>query len=204
MVQRTLASTACASIASGVELRIEILQSGQYAFDEKLNPRMLPCAAQPRVDRCGYSAAIRVAKHDEKGRVQMPPRILQTPRDFRRQDISRDADDEQLAEPSVENELRRYSGITAAQDGGIGMLPLGEFSENFLLHRWKSRRASDKPRIPRFQALQGVVGIPCGIGNQTHTGSSSLHYSWLEPPPSAALNLRESRPCHGSVRLVDR
>jgi hypothetical protein len=44
------------------------------------------------------------------------------------------------------------------------MLPLGEFSENFLLYRWKSRRAGDKPRVPRFQALQGVVGLKSGIG----------------------------------------
>src|SRR6187402_2175529 len=131
---------------------------------------MLPCAAQPRLDRCCYRAAIRVAKHDEEKRVQMPPRILQTPPNFRREDISRDANDEQLAEPGIENQLWRYPRITATQDGGIGILPLGEFSENFLLHRWKSRRPGDKSRVPRFQALQGVVGTPSGIGNHAHVG----------------------------------
>src|SRR4030095_5350336 len=104
---------------------------------------MLPCAAQPGFDRCRYSTAIRMAEHDEEQRLQMPPRILQTPSDFRRQDISRDADDEQLAESGVENQLRRYSGITATQDRRIGVLPLCEISEDLLLHRGKSRRACD-------------------------------------------------------------
>jgi hypothetical protein len=131
-------------------LRLDILQSGRDAFDEKLNPRMLPCAAQPRVDRCGYSAAIRMAEHDEKRRAQMPPRVLQAPRDFRREDISRDADDEQVTQPGVENQLRRYPGITATQDRGMRMLPLGEFSENFLLHLGKPRRAGYEPRVPGF------------------------------------------------------
>jgi hypothetical protein len=151
-------------------LRIDILQSGQDAFDEKLNPRMLPCTAQPRLDRCGYSAAIRVAKHDEEQRLQMPPRILQTPRDFQREHISCDADNEQLAESGVEDQLGRHARIAATQDGGIGMLPLGKISENFLLHRWKSRRPGDKSRVPCFQALQGVLGTPSGIGNHAHAG----------------------------------
>src|SRR6476661_10615501 len=131
---------------------------------------MLPCTAQPRLDRCGYSAAIRVTEHNEERRVQMTARVLQAARDFRRQDISSDTDDEQLAEPSVENQLWRYPGITAAQDGGIWMLPLTKFSEDLLLQRRKSRRTRDKPSVPRFQTLQGIVGIPSGIGNHAHTG----------------------------------
>ena len=150
------------------EFGIEILQSGQDAFNQKLNPRKLPCAPQPRVDRCGYSAAIRVAEHDEKGSVQMTARILQAARDLRREHISRDADDEQLAEAGIENQLRRYPRITATQDRGIGTLSLCEFSENFFLHRGKSRPAGDKPRVALFQALQGFVGRRSGIGNRAH------------------------------------
>ena len=143
---------------------------------------MLPCAAQPRVDRCGYSAAIRVAKHYEKRHVQMPSRILQTSPNFRREDISRDADDEQLAKPGIENQLWRYPRIAATQDRRIGMLPLGKISEDLLLHGRKSRRPGDKSRIPRFQELQGVLGIPSGIGNHAHTGG--LGATLILAPPT--------------------
>jgi len=50
------------------------------------------------------------------------------------------------------------------------MLPLGEISEDLLLHRRKSRRSGDKPCVSLFQALQGVVGLPSGIRSRAHAG----------------------------------
>ena len=129
---------------------------------------MLPCAAQPRVDGCGYSAAVRVAEHDEKGRVQMAARILQAACDFRRQHISRYADDEQLTESGIENQLCWHARITATQNRRVGTLPLDEISEDLLLHRRKCRRACDKSRVALFQPLEGVVGRGSGIGNRAH------------------------------------
>ena len=111
-----------------------------------------------RVDRCGDSAAIRVAEHDEKRRVQMPARVLQAPRDFRREDISRDADDEQLAKAGVEDQLGRHPGVAATEDGGIRMLALKEICEDLLLHGGESRGPGDEPFIACFEAQQCFVG----------------------------------------------
>ena len=105
----------------------------------------------------------------------------------------------------VENQLRWYLGITATQDRGVGMLPLCEFSENFFAHRRKSRHAGDKPRVPRFQALQGVVGIPPRIRNCARVGGVVAALTLASPTTRAqVLSPRESRPCRGSGRPVDR
>jgi hypothetical protein len=81
MVQRTLASTACASIASGVSCESISSSPGQDAFDEKPeSANAAVCRAAGSI-AAGYSAAIRVAEHDEKRRVQMAgPRIAGSPR----------------------------------------------------------------------------------------------------------------------------
>ena len=39
----------------------------------------------------------------------MTPGVLQAPCDFRRHHIPRDADDEQLAKPGIEDQLRRHA-----------------------------------------------------------------------------------------------
>jgi len=140
------------------ELRIEIGQSGQDGINEKLNPRVLPFAMDARVDRCGDCAAICVAKHYEKGRLQMAARVLQAPRDFRRYHISRDADDEQLAKAGVEDQLGRHPGVAATEDGGIRMLALKEICEDLLLHGRESRGPGDESFIARFESQQCFVG----------------------------------------------
>ena len=140
------------------ELRIEIGQSGQDGINEKLNPRVLPCAMDARVDRCGDCAAICVAEDDEERRLQMAARVLQAPRDFRRYHISRDADDEQLAKAGVEDQLGWHPGVAATEDGGIRMLALKEICEDLLLHGRESRGPGDESFIARFEAQQCFVG----------------------------------------------
>jgi hypothetical protein len=140
------------------ELRIEIGQSGQDGINEKLNPRVLPCAMDARVDRCGDCAAICVAEDDEERRLQMAARVLQAPRDFRRYHISRDADDEQLAKAGVEDQLGWHPGVAATEDGGIRMLALKEICEDLLLHGGQSRGPGDESFIARFEAQQCFVG----------------------------------------------
>src|SRR4029434_917434 len=97
---------------------------------------MLPCAVQPRLDRCRYSTAIRVAEHDEERRVQMTARILQTPSDLRREHISRDANDEQLAEAGAEHQLARHSRVAATQDRRVVILRLARITEFLLSPRF--------------------------------------------------------------------
>ena len=161
------------------ELRIEIGQSGQDGINEKLNPRMLPCAMDARVDRCGDCAAICVAEDDEERRLQMAARVLQAPYDFRRYHISRDPDDEQVTKAGIEDQLGWHAGVAATENGGIRMLALKEICEDLLLHGGESRGPGDKPRVPRFQALQGVAGRRCGIGNRAHAGYQSKNWARL-------------------------
>ena len=63
---------------------------------------------QSRLDSSGDRAAIRVAEDDKERRFQVATGVLQAPCDFRRHDISGYADDEQLAEAGVEDQLGRH------------------------------------------------------------------------------------------------
>lgn len=49
-----------------------------------MNLETLPRAVHPRVERRVHGTAKRVAQHDEEWRLQIPARVLQTPRDFGR------------------------------------------------------------------------------------------------------------------------
>jgi hypothetical protein len=111
-----------------------------------------------RVDRSGDCAAICVAEDDEERRLQMAARVLQAPRDFRRDHISRDADDEQLTKSGVEDQLGWHPGVAATEDGGVRVLALKEICEDLLLHGGESRRPGDESFIARFEAQQCFVG----------------------------------------------
>ena len=67
--------------------------------------------------------------------------------DCRTDDIAGDANHEQLAEAGVEDELRGNARIAAADDGGVGTLPLRELRQDFLLH---GREAAAPRRIVRY------------------------------------------------------
>ena len=58
-----------------------------------------------------------------------------------------------IPEAGVEDQLRRYPGITATQDRGIRMLTFEEFDEHLLLNGREARAAGDEALIACFQAL---------------------------------------------------
>jgi len=68
------------------------------------------------------------------------------------QNVSRHADDTQLAKPRIEDQFGRHPRIAAAQDCRIGMLALGEISEDFLLHGWESRGPGDETFVSPFES----------------------------------------------------
>ena len=55
--------------------------------------------------RCSSPRRSLVAEHDEERRVQVKRRVLQRAHDLGRDDVARDAHDEQLAETCVEEQL---------------------------------------------------------------------------------------------------
>jgi hypothetical protein len=110
-----------------------------------------------------------VPEHHEERRAQMASGVLQAARYFRRHDIPGDADDEQFAESSIENQLRRHSRIAATEDGRIRMLALCEIGDDFPLHCRKSRLADDESFVPCFEAQQGFVGWQREFLVRTHT-----------------------------------
>ena len=110
----------------------------------------MPCSFG--VDRRGDGTAIRVAEHEEERRLQMATRVLQASCDFRRNHVSRNADDEQFAEAGSENQLGRNPRIAATQNGRVGMLAFCEIGENFFLRGREMRRPGDESLIARFEA----------------------------------------------------
>ena len=78
--------------------------------------------------RGGHCAAHLVAHDDEQRGVQMSGRILDA-RDLRiTGNVARDPNVEEIAKTLVEDDLRRYTGIGAAQHDRVGMLPRRKFA----------------------------------------------------------------------------
>jgi hypothetical protein len=83
--------------------------------------------------------------------------VLQRAHDLGRDHVARDAHDEQLAEVRVEQKLGRHARIAAADDGGVGLLLLGELGEDFLLYRREARAPVQEALISRLQTRQRLV-----------------------------------------------
>jgi hypothetical protein len=88
----------------------------------------------------------------------MLKRILHASRDFGGKHISGDADNEESAKTSVENQFGRYPRIAAAQDRRVRLLALREICEHFLLNGGNLRGASNKSLVARLEFQQGFIG----------------------------------------------
>src|SRR5262245_48433518 len=82
-------------------------------------------------------AAPLVAKDHEQRCLQMAAGVLQTARDLWREHVAGHADDEQLAEPGVEDQFGGHARITAAQDGRKRPLSSGEICQGLTRYGWQ-------------------------------------------------------------------
>ena len=67
-----------------------------------------------------------MAEHDDEPRVELLGRELDAADLRRRDDVAGDADDEQVAEPLIEDDLGRHARVGAAEHDRERLLPLGE------------------------------------------------------------------------------
>ena len=76
---------------------------------------------------CTIAGLQEVRRRDVVDVHQEPrPKREQAPRDFRRENIARDAHDEEIAARRIESVLRRDPRVGAAQNSGVGILPAGQ------------------------------------------------------------------------------
>ena len=115
-----------------------------------------PCALGRQ--RGLHGAAAFVTEHDEQRRVQVHRGVLQRAHDFSGDHVAGDADDEQLAEPRVEDQLGRHARVAAAEDRRVRLLALGELGENLLLHGREPRLAADETLVARDEARKRLIG----------------------------------------------
>ena len=101
-------------------------------------------------------AALRVAEHDDEARAEALRGELDAADLRRRDDVAGDADDEQVAEPLVEDDLGRHARVGAAEDDRERLLAGGELcAARFACQRIVAADVGDEPAVAVSKALQG-------------------------------------------------
>ena len=103
-----------------------------------------------------------MTEHHEQRRLQIRPRVLQAPRNLRREDVAGHADHEQFSQAGIENPLGRHAGIAATEDRRVGSLGLGEIGQRVPPERGTVRLAPEEPLIPIDQPSQRLIGRGSG------------------------------------------
>ena len=114
-------------------------------------------AAQLRFEGGADRAAAAVTEHHEERSLQVHAGVLQRAHDLRGDHVAGHADDEQLAEAGVEDELRRDARVAAAEDGRVRLLSLRQVGKNLFLHGRKARFAAHEPLVPLDEPRQRLI-----------------------------------------------
>ena len=115
------------------------------------------------LDRGFDGTASLVAEHDEKRRVQVGARILHAAHDLRRNHVSGDTNDEELAEIGIEDQFGRNARIAASENGRVGLLPFREIGERLFADGGKARFALTKSGVSFEEPLQCLIGGHDGL-----------------------------------------
>ena len=114
-----------------VELRrcfriLEIADVVLDSLDERVEIDILPLRRQAAIDRRVDGAAVLVAHHHDQLRVSLHHRILDAGQRILIGHVARHANNEEVADGVVENELRRYATVRATEDrhGRVLMLAM--------------------------------------------------------------------------------
>ena len=104
-------------------------RAGHDAVHEDLDAGELERSAAARVERGRDGPTPFVPQHHKQRRAQMGAGVLEGASHFAGDHVARHAYDEQVAEAGIEHQLRGHAGITAAEDGGEGLLAARERGE---------------------------------------------------------------------------
>jgi hypothetical protein len=105
MDQRTLPSTAALSCLSGGKPRVDVLQPWLDHAHEGLDPLGPVRPLELSVQSGGHRPTPLVPEDHQQRDVQVIPRVLEAAHHVGRDDVTGDADDEQVAEALVEDQL---------------------------------------------------------------------------------------------------
>ena len=99
-----------------------------------------------------------MAENYKKRGVQVGARILHAAHDLWRNDIARNANDEQFTEIGVKYQFRWDAGIATPEDGGVGLLASGQVREGLLADGGETRSALKKPLITLGNPSRCFIG----------------------------------------------
>ena len=149
-----------------------------------------------------HRAAALVPQHHEERRLQVRAGVLEAPQDLGGHDVARDAHDEEIPEPLVEQELRRNPGVAAPEDRGKRPLALRPAAP--------ATRGPDRPGAARSSTNRPLPVIrrrsaaaPAGSGRRAPGGrplprsGHALLYRQSQAAPPRPLG----SPSHASARL---
>ena len=160
---RTFARTASRTSASGSCRRLgaqQRLDRRTHAVDDRVQiPRLVDGRPLQLFDGGENRAALGVTEHHHEARAVAFRGELDAAHLRRRDDVACDADDEQIAEPLVEDDFRRHSRVRASEDDRERLLAAGDFrAPRFICQRLVAADIRHEPLVPVFQALKSVPG----------------------------------------------
>ena len=130
MDQRTLDLDGALKPLLWRKLRVDLVKTRKHILKQQLDARTLLRALEFRCERRLHRAAAFVSEHHEQLRLEVRARVLEAAPDFRRHNVARHTNDEQVAEFRIENQLRRHPRVAAAEDGRKRALALDEIGEH--------------------------------------------------------------------------
>src|SRR4029078_11659597 len=132
-------------------LRVDLVKSRKHILNQQPDARTLLRAMEFRCERRLHRAAAFVSEHHDKLRLEVRACVLEAAKDFRRHNVARYTNDEQVAKFRIENQLRRHPRVAAAEDGRKRALALDEIGEHLRRGPQKAWLTAQKARVARHQ-----------------------------------------------------
>ena len=123
------------------------------------------CGGQERgirpgaVDRGAHGAALVVAEHDDERHVEHGDGVLEAADDRVRDHLSGVADDEQVAEALVEDDLGGQARVRASEQRGTRLLARRELVAAFDVLPRVARLARDEARVAALHLVPHLAGV---------------------------------------------
>ena len=160
---QTFARTASRTSASGSRCELRAQQRFDrrpHAVDDRMQiARLVDRRPLQLFDRGEYRAALRVTEHDNEAGAVAFCRKLDAADLRRRDDVAGDADDEQIAEPLVEDDFRGHARIGAAENNRERLLACSDLhAARFSCQRIVTADIRDEPAVAVSKALKCIVG----------------------------------------------
>jgi hypothetical protein len=137
-------------------------------------------------ERRSDSSATLVPQHDEEGRPEVGARILDAPQHLGRHDVAGHADDEEVAEPLIEQELRWNARIAAPEDRRERLLARDHLRQCRASRPTPEPLAGGEPPVPCHEAPERL-----GASRRGRPASRLPSHQWGPNRRGAARPLRQ-------------